>query len=132
MWIWKSLSKFVLHCFTKSSIRITAKFHVLLKWNPNNKIKFAIQQKQNLWFSTTKYFELYLLPKIICLTVKYFSLQVPSLGSPKSHHHDSKPTRIQNSNPHRSTINPYPKCFVHPKPCNHPTPLTNFNYNTIA
>jgi hypothetical protein len=26
-----------------------------------------------------------------------YSPDFPSLGSPKSHHHDSKPTRIQNS-----------------------------------
>jgi hypothetical protein len=30
--------------------------------------------------------------------MKSFSLELPFLGNPKSHHHDSKPTKIQNSN----------------------------------
>jgi len=49
--------------------------------------------------------------------------KLPSFGNPKSHHHDSKPTRIQNSNL-QCSISPYPKCHVHPKQCNQPTPLT--------
>ncbi len=56
--------------------------------------------------------------------MKRKSLKLSSLNSPKSHH-DSKPTRIQNSNLQCSMINPYPKCLVHPKPCKHPTPLTS-------
>jgi hypothetical protein len=60
----------------------------------------------------------------MCLTMKSFSLEFPSLGSPKSDNHDSKPTRIQNSNLQCSMISPYSKCLVHPKPCNHFTPLT--------
>jgi len=28
----------------------------------------------------------------------FFSPELPPLGNPKSHYHDSKPTRIQNSN----------------------------------
>jgi hypothetical protein len=63
-------------------------------------------------------------PKIMCLTMKSFSLEFLSLGSPKSDNHVSKPTRIQNSNLQCSMISPYPKCLVHPKPCNHFTPLT--------
>ncbi len=55
---------------------------------------------------------------------EYFFPSFPPLGSPKSHHHDSKPTRIQNSNYQCSMISPYPKCLIHPKPCNHPIPLT--------
>ncbi len=64
------------------------------------------------------------LPKTKCLRMKSFSPKLPSLGSPKSHNHDSKPTRIQNSNLRCSMISPYPKCLVHPKPCNHVIPLT--------
>jgi len=37
------------------------------------------------------------LPKTMCLGILSSSLDLPSLGSPKSHHHDLKPTRIQNS-----------------------------------
>ncbi len=57
-----------------------------------------------------------------------FSPKLPSFGSPKSHHHDSKPTRIQNSNTLCSTISPYHKCLVHPKPCNQFTPLNKSMY----
>jgi hypothetical protein len=35
-------------------IWITGKFHVLLKWNQDNKNKICCISKQNLWFSTTK------------------------------------------------------------------------------
>ncbi len=56
--------------------------------------------------------------------MNFFFLELPPLSNPKSHHHDSKPTRIQNSNLQCSMINPYHKCIVHPKPCNHPIPLT--------
>jgi hypothetical protein len=48
----------------------------------------------------------------------------PILGNAKSHNHDSKPIKIQNSNLQCSMINPYPKCLVHLKPYNHFTPLT--------
>jgi len=64
------------------------------------------------------------LPKTMCLRMKSFSLDVLFLGNPKSHNHDSKPTRIQNSNLWCSMISPYLKCLVHSKPCNHFTPLT--------
>jgi hypothetical protein len=55
---------------------------------------------------------IFIFPKIMCLIMKSFSLEFPSLGSPKSHNHDSKPTRIQNLNLQCSMINPYPKCLV--------------------
>jgi hypothetical protein len=42
------------------------------------------------------------------------SLDLPSLGSPKSHHHDSKLTKIQNSKLQCSMSNPRPKCLVDP------------------
>ncbi len=61
--------------------------------------------------------------KIVCLIMKKKFLKLLPLGNPKSHD-DSKPTKIQNSNPECSMIRPYFKCLVHPKPCNHPTPLT--------
>ncbi len=51
-----------------------------------------------MWFSTTKYLQLFPYYKIVCLIMKSFSLKLPYLGSPKSHDHHSKPTRIQNSN----------------------------------
>ncbi len=54
------------------------------------------------------------LPKIVCLIMNSFSPKLPSLDSPKSHNHDSKPTKIQNSNLQCSMISLYPKCFVHP------------------
>ncbi len=72
----------------------------------------------------------YKIPKIISLPQncvfknEILSPKLPSLGNPKSHHHDSKPTRIQNSNLQCSMISPYHKCHVHPKQCNQPTPLT--------
>ncbi len=53
-----------------------------------------------------------------------FCPNLPPLGNPKSHHHDLKSTRIQNSNLQCSMISPYPNCLVHLKPCNHFTPLT--------
>jgi hypothetical protein len=37
-------------------------------------------------------------PKIVCLKMNHFPPDLHLLGSPKSHHHDSKPTIIQNSN----------------------------------
>jgi hypothetical protein len=36
-------------------------------------------------------------PKTVCLRMNFFLPNLPSLGSPKSHHHDSKSTKIQNS-----------------------------------
>jgi hypothetical protein len=42
------------------------------------------------------------------------SLNFSSLGSMESYHHDSKPTRIQNSKLQCSINSPYPKCHVHP------------------
>ncbi len=53
-------------------------------------------------------------PKIVCLRMKSFSEDLPSLGNPKSHHHESKPTKIQNSNLQCSMSSPYSKCLVHP------------------
>jgi len=34
-----------------------------MEMKSNNKIKSIVYQKQNLWFSTTKYLQLFLLPK---------------------------------------------------------------------
>jgi hypothetical protein len=42
------------------------------------------------------------------------SPNLPSLGNTKSHHHDSKPTRIQNSKLQCSMNNPCSECHVHP------------------
>jgi hypothetical protein len=44
----------------------------------------------------------------------FSSPDLPSLGSLKLHHHDSKPIRIQNSKLQCSMNNPYPKCPIHP------------------
>ncbi len=54
------------------------------------------------------------LPKIVFQNVLSSSPNVLSLGNPKSHHHDSKPTRIQNSKLQCSMTSPCPKCLVHP------------------
>jgi len=60
-----------------------------------------------------------------CVSKNVWSfLDTPPLGNPKSFHYDSKLTRIQNSNQRSSLISPYFKCLVHPRPCNHPIPLT--------
>jgi hypothetical protein len=53
--------------------------------------------------------------------MKSFSPSLPPLCNPKSHHHDSKPTRIQYSN---QQCSPYPKCFVHPNHVIILSPLT--------
>jgi hypothetical protein len=105
--------KFVLLCFTKNSIRITTKFHVLWEWNQNSKIKFVVYQKNNLWFSTTKYLQPFLFPQNYVFNNEILFPKSSLLGSPKSQHHDSKPTRIQNSNQQCSMSSPCPKCLVH-------------------
>jgi hypothetical protein len=116
IWIWKSLQKSIFLCFTKkkNSIRIMEKFHVLWKWSLNNKIKFVVYQKQNLWFSITKYLQLVLFPKTMCLKIPSFSPFLSFLDSLKSHHHNLKPTRIQNSNQRCTMSNPHPKRLVYP------------------
>jgi hypothetical protein len=42
------------------------------------------------------------------------SQDLPSLGNPKSHHHDSKLTRIKNSKPQCSMNSPFSTCPIHP------------------
>jgi hypothetical protein len=54
-WIWKSLQKFILFYFTKNSIKITTKFHILLKMKLKQQNKIYSISKQNMWFFTTKY-----------------------------------------------------------------------------
>jgi hypothetical protein len=53
-------------------------------------------------------------PKLCVNHPLSFSPNLPSLGSLKLHHNDSKPTRIQNSKLQCSMSSPYPKCHVHP------------------
>jgi hypothetical protein len=61
----------------------------------------------------------YKVPTIILTSQNYvqewklFCPDLPSLGNPKSHHHNSKSIRIQNSNLQCSMSGPYLKCFVH-------------------
>jgi len=70
----------------------------MLKWNQNNKMKMMYIKKKFV-VSTTKYLQLFL-PSQNCVSKnESFFLELPSLGNPKSHRHDSKQTRIQNSNP---------------------------------
>jgi len=42
-----------------------------MEMKSNNKIKSIVYQKQNLWFSTTKYLQLFLLPKITWRALKF-------------------------------------------------------------
>jgi hypothetical protein len=103
---------------------MTVKFHVLWKWNQNNKIKFGVYQKTESVVFCYRILIAILIPKTTYLKMNSFSLDLPPLGSLKSHHHDLKPTWIQESNLQCSMINPYPNYLAHPKPCNHPTFLT--------
>ncbi len=77
---------------------------VEMKSKQQNKISGFLQSTYNYFY----------FPKIMCLRIQSFPPYLPSLSSPKSHHHDPKPTRIQNSNLQCSLNNPYLKCFVHP------------------
>lgn len=54
-------------------------------------------------------------PKIVCLRMSSFFLELSTLGSPKSQHHGSEMIKIQNSNQQCSMISPYPKFLIHPK-----------------
>jgi hypothetical protein len=117
----KSLQKFIRVYFTEHWIRITIEFHVLLKWNQNNKIKYMVCQNRICGFLLQNILNYTYFPKTMYLRISSFSLDLPSLGSPKSHHHDSKPTRFQNSNLQCSMNSPYFKCLVHP---NHAIILT--------
>ncbi len=84
------------------------------KFKQQNKI--CDISKSDLWFFTIKYVQLFFLFPKKCLRMKFFSQEVLSLSSPRSHHHNSKPTRIQHSNLQCSMINSYSKCLVCPKP----------------
>ncbi len=55
IWIRKSLQKFILFYFIKNPIKITTKFHILLKMKSKQQNKICSISKQNLWFFTTKY-----------------------------------------------------------------------------
>jgi hypothetical protein len=57
---------------------------------------------------------IFILPKTVCFKKNKIPLDFPSLGNPNSYHHDSKPTKIQNSYLQCSMSRPYPKCLVHP------------------
>jgi hypothetical protein len=54
------------------------------------------------------------LPQTLFKNLFSFSPDLLSLGGPKLHHHDSKPTKIQNSKLQCSMTSPCPKCHVHP------------------
>jgi hypothetical protein len=51
-------------------------------------------------------------PKIVCLRMSSFFLELSPLGNFKSHHHGSKMIRIQNLNQQFSTINPHPNHVI--------------------
>jgi hypothetical protein len=93
------------------------------------KIKTIIKingiSKQNLCFSTTSaYNSSYFSQNYVYKNFISSSPNLPSLGNPKSHHHDSKPTRIQKFKTtmfHEQSLSQMP-CSS--KSCNHATPLT--------
>ncbi len=107
-------NKWNLFVFIENWIKITKKIHVLLKWNQNNKKKKWYIKEKFVVFYYKVFTYIIALPKTMCLIMNSFSQKLPSLGNPKSHHPDSKPTRVQNSNLQCSMINPCPKCLVHP------------------
>ncbi len=72
IWIWKSLQKFAFLCFTKKKFHYNyKKISCSMEMKSNNKIKSIVYQKQNLWFSTTKYLQLFLLPKTTWRALKF-------------------------------------------------------------
>ncbi len=87
----------MLFYITENMNQNTTEFHVLLK-KSKTIIKIYVMSKHNLWFFTTStYISSYFSQNRACKNS--FSFTEPLiLGSPKSPHHDSKPTRIQNSN----------------------------------
>jgi len=97
----------------------TSLFYWKLNYN-YSKIPCSVEMKskqQNKICGITKtkfvvfYYKIFIdifTPQNYVSNIEFFPLELPSLGSPKSHHHDSKRTSIQNSNIQCSMINPYP------------------------
>jgi hypothetical protein len=61
-------------------------------------IKFVVYQKIKYMVFYYKVPTTIFTPKIVCLKMNSFSPYLLPLGSPKSHHHDLKPTKIQTYN----------------------------------
>jgi hypothetical protein len=74
--------------YWKNFIKITKKFHVMWKWNQNNKIKSLVSKKKSMVFYYKARTTPFTLPKTMCLKIP--SLKFSLLGNPKSHHHGSK------------------------------------------
>jgi hypothetical protein len=97
--------------YKKNSIRIITKFHVLWKWN-----KICNFPKKTFMVFYYQVPTILLTSSILWPSKKSSSSfpNLSSLGNPKSHHHDSKLTRIQNSKLQCSMNSPCLKCHVHP------------------
>ncbi len=94
-----SLQKYVLLCITKNMNQNYSKIPCFVEKNPKTIIKICNISKQSMWFSTAStYNSSHSSPKIMCLRIMSFLFQnLPLLVVPNPRH-DSKPTRIQNSN----------------------------------
>ncbi len=94
-----SMQKYVLLCIIENMNQNYNRSHVLLEKNPKTIIKICNISKQSMWFLiASTYTSSHSFPKIMCLRIMSFLFLNLSLLVVPNLHHDSKPTRIQNSN----------------------------------
>jgi hypothetical protein len=106
-------------------MEIVTKFHVLWKWNENNKIKFVVYPKTKyvVFLLQNTYNYSYFL-QTMCLIILHVSPNLLSLGNPKPiiMIQNQQEFKIQNYNaPWIGTLSKIPCSF---KSCNYLTPLT--------
>jgi hypothetical protein len=81
----------------RTLFQYSSKIPCFVETKSKQQMKYVVYQNKNAGFFTTKYLQFLSLFSKLCVIILFFFLRYCIFGQSKSHHHDSKPTKIQNS-----------------------------------